>query len=225
MVNEDGESYGDQVDQQQVWDKIAEPWKRFRVHSLQEVREFLVDKSGKILDLGCGSGRNFQFSKGVIYGVDFSASMLKHAEACAKEAEKDGVNVVLFKADADDLPFEDEFFDAGMMIAVLHCIQGKEKRRRVLKELYRVLKPGAECLMSVWDKEQNNNRFRDFGKEGYYDWKYQDKAYKRYAYLFDKEELKELLEECGFSVTKVLSKTLDLGKFSKKNLIISFKRP
>ena len=39
--------------QQKVWDSIAEDWNRFRVKTVEEVKDFLKDKKGKILDLGC----------------------------------------------------------------------------------------------------------------------------------------------------------------------------
>ena len=47
------------MEQQKVWEKIAKPWQKFRNKPFPIVIEFLQDKKGKILDLGCGSGRHF----------------------------------------------------------------------------------------------------------------------------------------------------------------------
>ena len=41
--------------QEKIWDAIAEEWNRFRQKQVAEAIEFLKDKKGKILDLGCGS--------------------------------------------------------------------------------------------------------------------------------------------------------------------------
>ena len=72
--------------QEQVWDKIAKKWRTFREKTPLEVEEFLKRKRGKVLDLGCGSGRNFIKNKNIIfYGVDFSEKMLSFAEKMQKE--------------------------------------------------------------------------------------------------------------------------------------------
>ena len=39
--------------QQKVWNSIAEDWKKFSLYTTEEVKEFLTDKKGNILDLGC----------------------------------------------------------------------------------------------------------------------------------------------------------------------------
>lgn len=74
-----------EISQDKIWDEISVPWKNFRVKPVEEVVNFLKNKEGKILDLGCGSGRNFTKTKGKIYGVDFSNNMLKFAKAYAKK--------------------------------------------------------------------------------------------------------------------------------------------
>ena len=125
------------------------------------------DKEGKILDLGCGSGRNFTKIKAKTYGVDFSNSMLKFAKAQAKKKKMD---VILKKAEANSLPFSDNFFDAAIFIAVLHCIPDERKRKKALKELLRVLKPNSEALITVWDK--NQARFKKSPKELFIPWKH-----------------------------------------------------
>lgn len=202
------------ANQQEVWNRIAEPWKNFRVHPLKEVVEFLKDKKGKILDLGCGSGRNFMKIDGVIYGVDFSEKMLKFAGEYAK---KNGINVNLIKAEAFDLPFEDDFFDAVIFITVLHCIEKKEKREKALKELLRVMKPGTEAMISVWNK--NQEKFRNTDKEIIIPWKCNGRKYPRYYHLYDEDEISKLLKKVGFKVLRVGNVEKSEGN-SKKNIVV-----
>ena len=45
--------------QETVWDTIAEKWHEYRNEPPDYVKNFLKDKEGRILDLCCGSGRNF----------------------------------------------------------------------------------------------------------------------------------------------------------------------
>ena len=210
----------EQDKQEEIWNAISQPWKNFRVKPIPEIVEFLKDKKGKILDLGCGSGRNFVRTNGIIYGVDFSENMLRFAR---EHAEKNKFKVELVKAEAFDLPFDDNFFDSAIFVAVLHCIPEAEKRATALMELLRVLKPGAEAWISVWDK--NQARFKNRKKESFIPWKYDGKEHMRYYYLYDKKELANLLKKVGFEIPKINdSDNLD-GFYSKRNIDAKVKKP
>jgi ubiquinone/menaquinone biosynthesis C-methylase UbiE len=139
------------LSQEEVWDEISKSWVEFRRTPKKAVREFLNKQEGKreikILDLGCGSGRHFIKSKNLkFYGVDFSEKMLELAE-------KKNIAVELKKSKASLIPFKDDFFDAGVFAAALHCIDSKGEREKALKELFRVLKPGAEAIITVINKQ------------------------------------------------------------------------
>ena len=75
------------MNQQKVWNKIALEWNKFRIKPLKEVQEFLKNKKGNILDLGCGTGRNFIKINGLIYGIDFSSKMIKFAKINAEKKD------------------------------------------------------------------------------------------------------------------------------------------
>ena len=201
------------MNEENNWDSVAEFWQEYRQGCLKVVERFLEDKEGRVLDLGCGSGRNFVKNKGVVYGVDFSQNMLDYARL---KAEKEKIEVKLFKEEAEKLPFPNNFFDSCIFISVLHGIESEVKRKKSLLELYRVLKPGSECLLSVWRESKKLN-----GKEGYIPWKSNNKVFKRYVYFFDEKELKNLLEKLGFEIVDIDNRS----KFSKKNIIIKIKKP
>jgi ubiquinone/menaquinone biosynthesis C-methylase UbiE len=205
--------------QEDVWDEIAKKWKQYRVNPINEIKEFLKDKKGKVLDLGCGSGRNFIERKGLkFYGIDFSKNMVKIAG-------KRGYEKVL-KSNAWEIKFPYNFFDYAIYISVLHCIPSKENREKSLAELARVLKPKARALISVWDKEQE--KFKDKGKEIYLKWGFNDgkeESYvERYYKLYTKEEIIKLLKK-HFKIIKILEKNTKKGdksssRFSRRNLNI-----
>ncbi|MFZ1970633.1 MAG: class I SAM-dependent methyltransferase [Candidatus Nanoarchaeia archaeon] len=207
-------------DQEKVWDSISEPWKNFRVKPVDEVLNFLKNKEGNILDLGCGAGRNFMKVNGIIYGVDFSEKMLKFAK---EYSNKERFNVKLIKARTNNLPFNDNFFDAAIFVAVLHCIPPRENREKSLKELFRVLKSGSEALITVWDR--NQQKFFGSKKEAMISWKYNGKEYLRYYYLYDKGELTKLLKKVGFEIVKINDSENPNGLYSKKNIDVIVKKP
>jgi len=208
------------MNQEQVWDEIAKVWKGYRCRPVEEVTDFLRKKQGKILDLCCGSGRNFIKIKGNFYGVDFSSEMLKYAK---EKADKLGVESFIEKTSADKLPFPSDFFDAAVFIDALHCIDTKESREKALFELFRVLKPGCEAIVSVWDKEQE--RFKDKGKEIEAPWKVNEKVCMRYYYLYDKKEILDLLKLVGFEIVQISEKNEKTEEHSGKSIVIIVKKP
>lgn len=188
------------MEQQKVWNEISEKWHEYKKDKVdEEVIEFFkeIKKNEKILDLGCGSGRNLVKNKGIIYALDFSDKMLKYAE---EKAKKDKIKTEFFVSAADKLPFEDNFFDSAICIAVLHCVDSERKREEAMEELYRVLKPKSKALISVWSR--NNDRIKNKPKESFVPWTVNNKKYERYTYIYDKCELEDLLKRVGFKIIK-----------------------
>ncbi len=185
--------------QKKVWNKIAEKWAQYRTETPITVKRFLEDKLGKILDLGCGSGRNcIKLNKNEeYYCLDFSSEMLKKAKENLKNQD-----VKFILSETNNIPFEDNFFDSCICYAVLHCIREKEKRTQTLQEIYRTLKIGSYALISVWSK--NSPRLKNKEKECFIPWttKENDKT-KRYTYVYDLEELKKEIEKVNFKIIKI----------------------
>ena len=182
------------MNQQQIWDNIAEEWNKFKTKPAEHVFEFLKEKKGKILDLGSGSGRHLvNIKNGKMYLVDFSKEMLKLAEAKSKEEK---INAEFKQANIWEIPYENEFFDFAICISALHCVEGKENREKAIKELYRVLKPKAKAEIGVWNIK--SKRFKNIkGKEKYVRWT--DKG-ERYYYLYDEKEIYDLFKKIGFKI-------------------------
>lgn len=113
---------------------------------LAEKRSGLADslipsglRSGRILDIGCGSFPLFLvntifFEK---YGLDRLIP-----EECVSEFHGKGINLLSHDVDSGVLPFTDEYFDVVTMLAVFEHIE-PEKLGSLLKEIHRVLKLGG----------------------------------------------------------------------------------
>jgi len=104
----------------------------------------------------------------------------------------------LLVADVSHLPFRDEFFDWAISVATYHHIKGRRERLKTLGELKRVLKPGGEAFITVWNRWQPRFWFSD--KEVAVPWWTKGKTLERYYYLFSYPELEELAKKAGFSV-------------------------
>jgi ubiquinone/menaquinone biosynthesis C-methylase UbiE len=116
-----------------------------------------VPKSGgKILDLGCGSGREAIFLAKCGYdviGVDVSVNALKIAEKRAHQAK---VKVDFRQGSAYKLPVADTSIDFINDRGLFHLV-GEKDRPKYAAEARRVLKLGGILLIrgadSHWDKE------------------------------------------------------------------------
>lgn len=214
----------DKPKQEQVWNKISRAWGSYVVKDIPFVVEFLKDKKGKIIDLGCGTGRNMFANKNLkYYGVDFSKGQVTKAK---KDAKAKGIDAKFFVGDASSLNkkiFKTKMFDAGLFIATLHCIEGKENREKAIKEFYRVLKPKAKGIISVWNSE--DKRFNCVNNKGdiYMAWRENKIPYMRYYYLYTKKEFLDLVKKTGFKVVKIYEPEIK-DRFSKKNLVIQVEK-
>jgi len=129
--------------------------------------------------------------------VDFSTEMLKFAQ---KYSTKFNFTVSLSVADVRYLPYSDETFNWAISVATYHHIKGKEERLKSLQELRRVLKPGGEAFITVWNRWQPRFWFRS--KEIAVPWRTKDKTLYRYYYLFSYYELERLAKKAGFEILK-----------------------
>ena len=187
----------------EVFDEIAESWYRLRHWSrfTKELEEIAFRwHQGKLLNVGCAHGPDFMPFKDdfELFGVDFSTQMVKLAQ---KYAAKFDFEVNLTVADALHLPYPDNTFDCVIAIATYHHIRGDKQRQQAFQELRRVLKPGGEAFITVWNQWQQSFWFK--GKEANVAWKSKNKTLYRYYYLFSYYELNKSLKKASFEVLSI----------------------
>ncbi len=105
--------------------------------------------SGKILDIGCGTGLlAIEFAKNIsgveIIGLDLSDVAL---EAGRDNIQKSEVmeRISFKKGDAEDIPFDDNAFNLVISSNTLHLIMNPIK---MFNEIHRVLKPKGKFFIS-----------------------------------------------------------------------------
>jgi demethylmenaquinone methyltransferase/2-methoxy-6-polyprenyl-1,4-benzoquinol methylase len=117
------------------------PFRRLR----SEVAKVVQLPSGcRLLDVATGTGAQaFAFANRAreVVGIDMSEAMLRIARRKNRFS-----NVTFQQADAADLPFEDESFDASCVSFALHEMPSSI-RDRVVREMARVTKPGGSVTI------------------------------------------------------------------------------
>jgi ubiquinone/menaquinone biosynthesis C-methylase UbiE len=129
------------------FDFAAEVGMTKHIGSLEATRKLLsmcnIAEAKTVLDVGCGAGATPAFIAKEYgcqaFGVDIKARMVERAnEAAARAGVSDLVDCRV--GDAQDLPFDDDFFDIVITESVTAFPEDKQK---AVNEYVRVTKPGG----------------------------------------------------------------------------------
>ena len=168
-----------------AFDKFAEQYVDLTfLNVLQyELNRFIsmIPKKGKIIDLGCGSGRDVQYFMDYGFdavGVDGSENMITEA----KKRVPDGDFKVMH---LQSLNFPEQSFDAGWALDSISYIK-KEEVPNFLLSLYKILKNDAVVFISA--RHGEGEKEIEFGKLG---------NSRIPIAFFSQEELETLLTENG----------------------------
>jgi D-alanine-D-alanine ligase len=114
-----------------------------------------------ILDLCCGQGRHaLEISKRgfKVEGLDRSRYLIQKAKASAR---KENLSVKFKEGDARKLPFPPDSFEVVMMLGnSFGYFETVQDDLRILKEIFRVLKPWGRVLLDVTDGEYLKEKFQ-----------------------------------------------------------------
>ena len=176
---------------EELWDSRAETydrrfgftrWTQKKLVSLLELGE-----NPYFLDIGCGTGWAVQYAanlargRGEFYGIDNSSEMIKEAEA----SYSGNKNIHFYKANAESLPFKDNFFDLIISTNAFHHFANPGK---VLKEAHRVLKPKGRIY--VFDVTADNFLIRLVDK-------FSNKMEQGHVKIYSTREYQTLFENAG----------------------------
>tara|TARA_R110002051_G_scaffold23370_1_gene59036 strand:- start:526 stop:1158 length:633 start_codon:yes stop_codon:yes gene_type:complete len=116
------------------------------IYLLDQILKGRFSKEMKILDAGCGEGRNaVYFINGgyQIFGIDQNETAIQYCRYMAKSLDKSYDAHRFQAAGLEDIPFHSEAFDAVICSAVLHFASDDENFWEMMDEMLRVLKPGG----------------------------------------------------------------------------------
>ncbi|MEM9103743.1 MAG: class I SAM-dependent methyltransferase [Pseudomonadota bacterium] len=173
------------------------------------VRRLDIHPNDKILDIGFGPGESImqianRLDKGFVIGVDCSDTMVQMATKKNRKAIAAG-KAELYQGQAEKLLFPNIFFDKVLCIHVIYFWKNPEIE---LKEIFRVLVPGGRCVFFIGDKgEMEAVKMTQTG------------IYK----LYDKNEIKTLLQNNGFSAIKFKASDIKNGPLKQGLFVTAYK--
>lgn len=116
-------------------------------------RKYFSNTSGKLLDVGCGTGRTsipLQKLGFRVVGVDIAKPMIINAK---KIARSKNIKLQYFVADVENLLFVSEQFDYAIFSNQGWTqMPGKQSRLNALKEVHRVLKKGGIFIFTTHNR-------------------------------------------------------------------------
>ena len=220
----------------EVYEEIADHFSHTRHTPWPKVAQFLnesLEENSLVVDVGCGNGKYLDVNRinNFNVGCDRSANLLS---ICGER----GFNAV--RSDCLNLPFKDGFADGVICIAVIHHLATKDRRKRALTEMTRILKSGGKCLIYAWAKDQkesnylqkncHNKNTDSESKTGLYQlpvhknrtnfthsdmlvpWKKENDQFHRFYHVFDEGELEKLINDIQPKV-EIISSFFDQGNW------------
>lgn len=149
----------------------------------------------KVLDYGCGTGRNIKYIKNntsaIVHGCDISEQLEKEKEKHSKLIDERTVI-----APANEL--ENKAYDVVLNSHVLNVIESDEVKKIVVADIFQKLKEGGKAIIEVRTKSDVEGAKT---KEKYGDgWKIKKGSSFTYQEGITKEKMVNLLSTVGFKI-------------------------
>ena len=195
------------MDNDKIW-KQAVKFPQSLALEFNDVMPIIEDWKGKkILDYGCGGGRDaleLAIPGAKVYGVDISKSNIKNAKKLFKDNKLKGEFKLI--NEGDDIPYPDDFFDGVVCNGVMHHI---EEPNKPMSEISRTLKKKGIMYLMLYTEElfrMNMNNIENMLK---------NRIGRTWQNCFG-----EITDRCMYSTFYTISSLNDLSVRNKFKLLI-----
>lgn len=175
-----------------TYEELAEDYYKthFNINEIKNIADFFIQnlKGQKILDIGCGPGRDAKYFSEhdlEVTGIDLTSNFVKMASQNVPNAE-------FMQMDMRNLDFIENIFD-GIWACASFLHVPKEDAKNTLLGFRKILKPAGLIYLSV--KQGNEEKFVE--KDEY-------KGRTKFFAFYTQDEFKNLIESCNFKIVKVL---------------------
>ena len=148
---------------------LQEQFGAIDIYVFDQILRGNIAKGMTVLDAGCGSGRNLVYllREGFeVFGVDANPQAVEHVQRLAERLGS-GIPAENFQvAQVEAMPFADGMADVVICNAVLHFAKDDAQFHAMVRELWRVLKPGGMLFVRLGSRigmefpHVDGNRYR-----------------------------------------------------------------
>ena len=132
-----------------------------KLNYLPRLVDFSSYRGKRLLEVGCGAGIDlvrFARAGAIVTGIDLSKTAIDLAR---KNIEQNGLSADLQVMNGESMQFPDNSFDLVYAHGVLQYTANAEK---MVAEIHRVLKPGGEAIVMVYNRNSWLNLMRRITK-------------------------------------------------------------
>jgi len=170
----------------------------FEPYALDLITRLKKDRISRVLEIACGTGRVTRHllelipPDGRLVATDLNEDMIRHAGLKLKSRK-----LSWKRADAQNLPFENESFDH---VICQFGVMFFPDKARAFAEAFRVLEKGGKFIFNTWDSMEQNPRITFMGRvmEAFLGNEAPDFMKKGPFSFFERETIETLMKEAGF---------------------------
>ena len=140
------------------------------IYLLDQILKERYSKADKILDAGCGEGRNLVYflNNGFdIYGIDKNEKAIEMLQFVARSKKVSVTDNTFQVAGLENIPFESNAFDHVICNAVLHFAESEAHFEQMFSELIRVLQPEGSMFIRMTSNIGIENMVEAIGEGKY----------------------------------------------------------
>jgi len=125
---------------------LTEQFGEIDVYLFDQLLRGRIRPGMRVLDAGCGGGRNliYLLRNGYdVFATDADAAAVRHVQRLAASLAPSLPAANILVAPVEQMPFHDAFADVVLSSAVLHFARDDAQFDAMVAEMWRVLKPGG----------------------------------------------------------------------------------
>jgi ubiquinone/menaquinone biosynthesis C-methylase UbiE len=185
------------------------------IYLLDQIMKGRYQSTDKILDAGCGDGRNMHWflqNNMAITGMDQNEEAITQLKTSNPALPKDRLQV----CPVEKIPFQDNYFDHVICSAVLHFATGTNHFKEMLAEIVRVTRPSGSIFILMTSDIGIENKVSHIG-DGVYTIPDGSKRF-----LLTKAILAEIIQQYNLSLMEPL-KTVNVNDIRCMSTLILLK--